>query len=201
MQWLIVDLEIDTHTSTLSGRYQGAARFDLRKRDHRDLLSQRVRLRAGIDHKEMFQLQLRHRDVHGTGGTGGLTVFAFKTVPPSLKGGQKIQFGTRVGSPEIGRTDLKAPGNLIQGESFPRGPQFGMSEQSSLIADLRQGVEKAGVLQEYFGGFDLSFLDVLVPRRSCHTGGGQARQLYDYAVEPCRCAGRVSLFRSTRLKL
>src|SRR4030042_3815517 len=116
-----------------------------------------------MDHEEVFQVQLFQRDVHGTGGPGSIAVFAFKTIPLPIEGDQQIQFGAGVGGPEIGGADLKIPYDLTEGESFPGGPQLGMAEQGPLIADVQQGMEQSGVLNEYLGGFDLSFLDVLVP--------------------------------------
>ncbi len=52
------------------GRHRYTAGFHLGERDHRDPLPKRICLRARIDRKEMFQLQLCQGDVHGAGGAG-----------------------------------------------------------------------------------------------------------------------------------
>ena len=116
-------------------------RHDLRPR------VQRVASRAGVDHDEPAEPQIRHRAAHRCGQLRGVGALDLDAVPAAAPEEEQVQPGAAVRAPEVRLVWSQSAQNLLDDVTFPRGAELRMAQQVGMRANPQQVMEEPGVAQ------------------------------------------------------
>ncbi len=127
---------------------------------------------TGVDHPEMFEMEVLNGDMHGTAAARSVGVFELKPIVFACATDQKVKLRAAVGCPEV---DIAAPqrvNDLLQREAFPRRAELGVRLEIGDGSQLKKSVQESAVAEVDFWGFDLALSDVFKPGRkdSHHIG-------------------------------
>jgi hypothetical protein len=123
------------------------------ERKHIDPIRNTVALLAGINHPELFQIEIIHDYLHAFCGPGRDFIFKLEAVPFSFSGKQQIEFRVCMGLVEISVSICGGkPNDFLQSESLPGKTQLGMRPDFISAPQTQKGVEDAGVPEIDFGG-------------------------------------------------
>src|SRR5579859_258535 len=128
-----------------------------RKGHDRDTLGQGVAPRAGIEHRQMIELQVLERDAHRGRYRRRVRPLDLDAEPAAPLEQQQVEFRALMRGPEVRLLGLHRLERFLDGVALPGGAALGMSEQFALGVDSEQGMQQAGVADVYLGRLDLAF--------------------------------------------
>ena len=91
-------------------------------------------------------------------------MFYFNSQSATVFEQQQIQFGALMSGPEICLIGLQLAEHLFHCITLPRSANSWMRKQLLLCTNPQQDVKQAAVANVNFGRFDLTFIEILVPR-------------------------------------
>ena len=170
-----------------SGARRHRKRRDLRDRQYRNPVIQRVGFVSRVYYPEMRQIKIVECCAHGTRGAGSVAEPAFEAVAAAAAHQQHVKFGAAMRRPEVECASPEPGCELFDHEPLERRTKFRMAGDIFARFQREQRVQKARVAQVYLGRPDLAFPGVCKPWRERPPSVSRSRNVAKSSRPWSRC--------------